>query len=47
MDIILVIGVAVILVALLGFTGIVAALKAAAWLVLVIGVAILAVSFLI
>lgn len=47
MDILLVIAIAVILVALLGFTGLVAALKAAAWLILVIGLAILALSFLI
>lgn len=46
MDILLVIAVVVILVALLGFTGLVAALRAAAWLILVIGLAILVVSFL-
>lgn len=46
MDILLIIGIIVILVALLGFTGLVAALKAAAWLILVIGLVILALAFL-
>ncbi len=46
MDILLIIAIVVILVGLLGFTGIIAALRTAAWLILVIGVVILVVSFL-
>ena len=46
MDILLIIAIIVILMALLGFTGIVAALRTAAWLILVIGVVILILSFL-
>jgi hypothetical protein len=46
MNILLVIAVVVILVAILGFTGLVAVLRAGAWLILLIGVAILVVSFL-
>lgn len=47
MDILVIIAVIVILLALLGFTGVVAALKAAAWLILVIGLVILAVALFI
>jgi hypothetical protein len=47
MDILLVMAIAVILVALLGFAGIVKALKAAAWLILVVGIGILVLAFLI
>lgn len=46
MDLLLVIGVVVILLALLGFTGVVAALKAAAWLILVIGIVFLVLAFI-
>lgn len=46
MDILLIIAVVVILLALLGFTGVVAALRAAAWLILVVGIAILVLAFL-
>ncbi|MEJ2502991.1 MAG: DUF1328 domain-containing protein [Gemmatimonadota bacterium] len=45
MDILLVIAIVVIVLALLGFTGLVAALRAAAWIILVLGLAILALSF--
>jgi uncharacterized membrane protein YtjA (UPF0391 family) len=45
MDILLVIAIVVIALALLGFTGLVAALRAAAWIILVLGLAILALSF--
>ena len=45
MDILLVIAIIVIILAVLGFTGVVAALRAAAWLILVIGLIILAVAF--
>lgn len=46
MDILLIIAVIVILLAVLGFTGVVAALKAAAWLILVIGLVILVLAFI-
>lgn len=46
MDILLILGIVVILLALLGFSGVVAALRAAAWLILVIGIVILVVAFL-
>lgn len=46
MDILLVIAIVVILLAILGFTGLVAALRAAAWLILVVGLAILVLAFL-
>ena len=46
MDILVIIAVIVILLAVLGFTGVVAALKAAAWLILVIGIVILALAFI-
>lgn len=46
MDLLLIIAVAVILLALLGFTGVVSALRAAAWLILVIGLVILVLAFL-
>ena len=45
MDVLLVMAIVVILLALLGFTGIVAALRAAAWIILVIGLVILALAF--
>lgn len=46
MDILLVMGIVVILLAILGFTGVVAVLRAAAWLILVAGLAILVLAFL-
>jgi uncharacterized membrane protein YtjA (UPF0391 family) len=46
MDILLIIAIIVILVALLGFSGLVSALRSAAWLILVIGIVILVLSFL-
>ncbi|HUG40532.1 MAG TPA: DUF1328 domain-containing protein [Longimicrobiales bacterium] len=46
MDILLIIAVIVILLAVLGFTGIVAALRTAAWLILVIGIVILVLSLI-
>ena len=46
MDILLIIAIVVILLALLGFTGIVAALRAAAWLILVAGLVILVLAFI-
>lgn len=45
MDILLIIAILVILVALLGFSGVVAALRSAAWLILVIGLVILVLAF--
>ncbi|MFP4624348.1 MAG: DUF1328 domain-containing protein [Gemmatimonadota bacterium] len=47
MDILLIIAIVIILVALLGFGGIVSALRSAAWLILVVGLVILVLSFLI
>lgn len=46
MDILLIIAVIVIILAVLGFTGVIAALRAAAWLILVIGIVILALAFI-
>lgn len=46
MDILIIIAIIVILVALLGFSGVVAALRSAAWLILVIGLVILALAFI-
>jgi hypothetical protein len=46
MDFLLIVAVVVILLALLGFGGIVAALRSVAWLILVIGLAILVIAFL-
>ena len=46
MDILLIIAAIVSLLALLGFTGLIKVLKGAAWLILVIGLIILAVAFL-
>lgn len=46
MDILIIIAIVVILVALLGFSGLVAALRSAAWLILVIGLVILALAFI-
>ncbi|MBW3553591.1 MAG: DUF1328 domain-containing protein [Gemmatimonadetes bacterium] len=46
MDILLIIAIIVIILAVLGFTGVVTALRAAAWLILVIGIVILALAFI-
>lgn len=46
MDVLLIIAVALIVLALLGFTGIWAAIRTAAWLILVVGIVILVLSFL-
>jgi uncharacterized membrane protein YtjA (UPF0391 family) len=46
MDILIIIAIIVILVALLGFSGLVAALRSAAWLILVIGLVILVLAFI-
>lgn len=46
MDILIIIAILVILAALLGFSGLVAALRSAAWLILVIGIVILVLAFL-
>ena len=47
MDILLVIAAVVILLAVLGFTGVLAVLRAAAWLILALGLVILALGLLI
>jgi hypothetical protein len=47
MDILLIIAVVLILVSLLGFTGVWPALRDAAWVVLVVGIAVLLISFLV
>ena len=46
MDILLIIAVVLLLLALLGFGGIWAALRSAAWLILVVGLVILVLAFL-
>ncbi len=46
MDVLLVIGIILILLALLGFTGVWSALRSAAWLILVIGLVILVLSWI-
>jgi len=46
MDVLLVIGIILILLALLGFTGVWAALRSAAWLILVVGLVILVLSWI-
>jgi hypothetical protein len=46
MDVLLIVAVVLILLSLLGFGGIWAALRSAAWLILVIGIVILVLSFL-
>jgi uncharacterized membrane protein YtjA (UPF0391 family) len=45
-DILLIIAVIVILLAVLGFTGVFTALRAAAWIILVIGLVILVLSLI-
>jgi len=46
MDVLLIIAILLILLALLGFGGIWSALRSAAWLILVIGLVILVLSFI-
>lgn len=46
MDILLIIAILVILLAVLGFSGVVAVLRSAAWLILVLGLVILVLAFL-
>lgn len=46
MDAILIVGIVLLLVALLGFGGIISALRSAAWLILVIAIVVIVVSFL-
>jgi len=46
MDVLLVIGIILILLALLGFTGVWSALRSAAWLILVIGLVVLVLSWI-
>ncbi|HEX7091682.1 MAG TPA: hypothetical protein VF192_16195 [Longimicrobiales bacterium] len=46
MDVLLVIGIILILLALLGFTGVWSALRTAAWLILVLGLVILVLSWI-
>ncbi|MEX0892701.1 MAG: DUF1328 domain-containing protein [Gemmatimonadota bacterium] len=46
MDILLVLAVIVILVALLGFGGILSALRSAAWIILVIGIVLLVLALI-
>jgi hypothetical protein len=46
MDVLLIIAILLLLLALLGFGGIWAALRSAAWLILVIGIVVLVLSFL-
>lgn len=45
MSVLLVIAIVLILLSLLGFTGVWAALRSAAWLVLVIGIVLLVINF--
>lgn len=46
MSTLLIIGIVLVLVALLGFGGIVSALRSAAWLVLVIAIVVIVLSFI-
>ena len=46
MNVLLIIAILLILLSLLGFGGVWSALRSAAWLILVIGIVLLAVSFL-
>ena len=46
MELLLVIGIILILLSLLGFTGVWSALRSAAWLILVIGLVLLVLSWL-
>jgi hypothetical protein len=47
MDVLLVLAIALIVVAVLGFTGVIEALRAGAWWILAVGLLVLAFSFLI
>ncbi|HEX5520998.1 MAG TPA: hypothetical protein VFX29_04845 [Longimicrobiaceae bacterium] len=46
MNVLLIIGIVLILLALLGFGGVVSALRSAAWLILVIAIVLLVLSFI-
>jgi uncharacterized membrane protein YtjA (UPF0391 family) len=46
MELLLIVGIVLIVVALLGFGGIVSALRSAAWIILVIAIVIIVLSFL-
>jgi len=46
MDVLLILAILLLLLALLGFGGILSALRSAAWLILVIGIVVLVLSFL-
>lgn len=46
MDLLLIAAVIIILVALLGFGGVVSALRSAAWLILVVGIVLLVLAFI-
>ncbi len=46
MEILLIIGIILVILALLGFGGVVAALRSAAWLILVVALVIIGLSFI-
>lgn len=46
MELLLIVGVVLVILALLGFGGIISALRSAAWLILVIAIVIIVLSFL-
>lgn len=46
MDVLLVIGIVLVLLALLGFAGIWAALRSAAWLVMVVAIVVIVLAFI-
>lgn len=46
MEVLLIIGVVLVLLALLGFGGVVSALRSAAWLILVIAIVLIVLAFL-
>jgi hypothetical protein len=46
MDPLLIAGIVLVLIALLGFRGIISAIRSAAWLILVIAIVVIVVSFL-
>lgn len=46
MDILLIVGVVLVLLALLGFGGVVSALRSAAWLILVLALVVIVLSFI-
>ena len=46
MELLLIVGVILIILALLGFGGIISALRSAAWLILVVAIVVIALSFI-